>query len=64
MLTDKEKTFYLLTADQIGLYNRTGICPYPTEYGEIDMLTGVATVEWKMSQEVKDYIDKQLSFGQ
>ena len=61
MLTDKEKTFYLLSAGQIRLYNRTGIYPYPTSSGEIDMLTGDVKVEWEMSQEVKDYINKQLS---
>lgn len=60
MISDKDSIFFKLTKGQIDLYNRTGLFPYPTKTGEIDLSTGSVKIDWEMSDDIYNYIKEQL----
>ena len=64
MLSEKELQEYKVTKEQIISFNNTGIIPFVTSSGEINMNTGEFIESYKMSAEVKQYIHKQLGINE
>jgi hypothetical protein len=59
-MTPEDKIFFKLTKQQIDSYNKTGLFPYPTRTGEMDLATGILRIDWEMSDDIRNYIQEQL----
>jgi hypothetical protein len=59
-MTIEDIKFYKLTKPQIDLFKRTGLIPYPTITGTLDIGTGEGVIDWEMPKDIEMYIKKQL----